>query len=41
MGDKSPKATKKLTGQKKVKTDKVKSKKKAANDAKRVLGPLK
>ena len=39
MGDKSPKSTKKRAGQKKVKTDKIKRKKKAAEEAKRVIVP--
>ena len=41
MGDKSPKSTKKLAGQKKVKADKIERKKKAAEDAKRVIDPNK
>ena len=39
MGDKSPKSNKKRAGQKKVKADKIKRKKKAAEDAKRVIVP--
>lgn len=39
MGDKSPKSTRKRAGQKKVKTDEIKRKKKAAADAKRVVLP--
>ena len=41
MGDKSPKSTKKRASQKKVKKDKIKRKKKAAEDAKRVIVPNK
>ena len=41
MGDKSPKSTQKLSGQKKVKADKIKRKKKAAKDAKQVFLPKK
>ena len=41
MGDKSPKSTRKRAGQKKVKTDEIKRKKKAADDAKHVVLPKK
>ncbi len=37
MGDKSPKSTRKRDGQKKVKADEIKRKKKATADAKRVV----
>jgi hypothetical protein len=37
MGDKSPKSTQKRSSQKKVKADKIKRKKKAADDAKHVI----
>ena len=41
MGDKSPKSTRKRAGQKKVKADEIKRKKKAADDAKHVVLPKK
>lgn len=41
MGDKSPKSTQKKAGQKQVKEDKARKKKKAAEDAKRPAGPKK
>lgn len=41
MGDKSPKSTQKRAGQKKVKADEIKRKKKAADDAKHVVLPKK
>ncbi len=41
MGDKSPKSTRKRASQKQVKADKVKRKKKDAEDAKRVVPPKK
>lgn len=41
MGDKSPKSTQKRAGQKQVKSDEVKRKKKAAEDAKHVVLPKK
>jgi hypothetical protein len=41
MGDKSPKSTQKRTGQKQVKADEAKRKKKAADEAKRVVSPKK
>lgn len=37
MGDKSPKSTQKKAGQKETKTNDVKRKKKAAEDAKHVI----
>ncbi len=37
MGDKSPKSTQKRTGQKRVKSDEIKRKKKVADDAKHVI----
>lgn len=37
MGDKSPKSTRKRAGQKKVKADEIKRKKKVVADAKRVV----
>ncbi len=41
MGDKSPKSTKKKVGQKKAKAGNIKRKKKATEDAKRVIFPKK
>jgi hypothetical protein len=41
MGDKSPKSTQKRAGQKQTKANEVKRKKKAADDAKRVIPPKK
>ena len=41
MGDKSPKSTQKRAGQKQVKADDAKRKKKAAEDAKHVVVPKK
>ncbi len=41
MGDKSPKSTQKKAGQKEVKATEVRRKKKAADDAKRVVPPKK
>ncbi len=41
MGDKSPKSTRKRAGQKKVKADEIKRKKKATDDAKHVVLPKK
>jgi hypothetical protein len=41
MGDKSPKSAQKRAGQKQVKADEVKRKKKAASDAKRAVVPKK
>ena len=41
MGDRSPKSTQKLAGQKKAKADEMKRKKKAAEDAKRTVPPKK
>ena len=39
MGDKSPKSAKKRAGQKKVKSEEIQRKKKAAEDAKHVIPP--
>ncbi|MGB3543863.1 hypothetical protein [Rubrivirga sp.] len=41
MGDKSPKSTQKKAGQKTAKVNEDKRRKKAAEDAKHVLRPLK
>lgn len=41
MGDKSPKSTQKKAGQKQVKANHAKQKKKAAEDAKHVILPRK
>jgi len=41
MGDKSPKSTKKKAGQKQTKTNDAKQKKRADEDARRVVQPKK
>ena len=41
MSDKSPKSTQKRAGQKQVKADEARQKKKKAEDAKRVVPPKK